>query len=141
MASRVKAPKEISHVAVTIDGQKRKLRYCSRTLRLAAEEGVGFEELRRPFVKDKDGELVLNDKGKPVVRPDVSQAEWLDYSHLVLWLGRIAFEPELTQEDVEMELLIGEMEPAMDAAWEAFRKFMPHVKKGDEDKGESKAAA
>ena len=141
MATRVKAPRGIAHVSVTINGRKRKLRYCARSAKLASRDhGVTMAEVLPPVEE-------FTDRGGTVqVRPkDLTEGEAMDLNLRLIWFGLLAYEPELTQDEMEMEMLFEEIEPAVRAAMKGFQQFMPSAfadeKEEDAEKAKGKPPA
>lgn len=124
MGKKAKAPRGIADVTVQIGGRRRRMRFCALGLKRAAALGYGQAEYTPPLKRDDAGRPIRDDNGDFV--PDFkSEEESMDFNFRLLLLGLLPFEPDLTQESLEFDLLIEEMEPAFERALEAFRRFMP----------------
>lgn len=110
----------VSYVSAMIGERERKMRISGRTLRLLHEQDFDLSRLQ---VSDEE-------------REKWTDLEAMDYGFTMIWVSLLAFEPEITVDDVELEILPGEMEAAIDAATEALRRYAP---KAEDNEGEKKA--
>jgi len=121
MSTKIKAPRGISHTTITINGKRRKLRYCNLSTKRAKAAGLPLSKILEMA---------------PVEGGEYAVDEITEFTSAIIWLGLLAFEPDLSQDDFDMELQHRDMEAAAAKAMPAFEESLPSQQDAEEEGSE-----
>lgn len=124
---KIKAPRGIAHTTVTINGRRRKVRYCNLSIKRAKAHGLPLSKILdlAPQVEDESAEVEID--------------EMLEFTSAVIWLGLLAFEPDLTVDELDMELDLRDLRVAAEKVMPKFGEFMPEPVKSDDEEEQNEA--